>query len=162
MTTTTADTGTLIYESIPAAALDALRQAGQDEAGNPLTVFTDTEGGSPLRCCLREIRPGEDVLLIAYTPPHTDGAYAERGPVFVHAQACPGYPTPHAYPPGLAHREQVVRAYDHHGRIADGVRVADGESAELVIAQMLARPDIQAVHLRNVEAGCYNFAVRRG
>ena len=162
MTTTTVGAGALIYEAIPAAELDALRLAGRDEAGNPLTVLTDGEGGSPLRCCLREIQPGEDVLLIAYTPPHSHGAYAERGPVFVHAQRCPGYQTEHTYPPGLAHREQVVRGYDHLGRIAAGVRVADGASAELVIAQMLARPDIQAVHLRNVEAGCYNFAVRRG
>lgn len=35
-------------------------------------------GISPLRCCLRESAPGERVLLIAYTPPGTRGAYAER------------------------------------------------------------------------------------
>jgi len=42
------------------------------------------------------------VTLIAYTPPGTAGAYAERGPVFVHAERCDGYPTPNQYPPGLA------------------------------------------------------------
>jgi len=31
-----------------------------------------------------------------------------------------------------------------------------------VIRELLARPDVTLVHLRNVGYGCYNFAVRRG
>jgi len=55
-----------------------------------------------------------------------------------------------------------VRAYDPQGRIADGILVSDGEHAMTVIREMLARPDVPLVHLRNVGYGCYNFAVRRG
>jgi hypothetical protein len=161
MTHTTAGTGDLTFDAIPAAELAEIRAAGRDEAGNSLTVQADN-GGSPVRCCLRETRPGERVMLIAYTPPGTAGAYAERGPVFVHADPCEGYPTPRRYPPGLRHRMQVVRAYDRQGRIADGVLAADGLQAEAVIAEMLARPDVELVHLRNVGYGCYNFAVRGG
>ena len=154
--------GGLIFEPIPAAELDRIRAAGEDEAGNRLTVQVDTEGGSPLRCCLRESAPGERMLLLAYTPPGTRGAYAERGPVFIHAEPCGGYLTPDEYPPGLRHRRQVVRAYDRDGRIADGVLADDGQRAMTVIAELLARADIALVHLRNVGYGCYNFAVRRG
>lgn len=161
MTHTTAGTGALTFEAIPAAGLAEIRAAGRDEAGNSLTVQADN-GGSPVRCCLRETRPGERVMLIAYTPPGPAGAYAERGPVFVHADPCEGYPTPRRYPPGLRHRMQVVRAYDRQGRIADGMLAADGLQAEAVIAEMLARPDVELVHLRNVGYGCYNFAVRGG
>jgi hypothetical protein len=161
MTHTTAGTGALTFEAIPAAELAEIRAAGRDEAGNSLTVQADN-GGSPVRCCLRETRPGERVMLIAYTPPGTAGAYAERGPVFVHADPCEGYPAPRRSPPGLRHRMQVVRAYDRQGRIADGVLAADGLQAEAVIAEMLARPDVELVHLRNVGYGCYNFAVRGG
>jgi hypothetical protein len=155
-------TRTLVFEPIPAAEVDKIRAAGRDEAGNRLTPQADPEGGNPLRCCLRETRPGERVLLIAYTPPGTAGAYAERGPVFVHADPCGGYATPHRYPPGLSHRQQAVRAYDQDGRIADGVLAGDGEQATAVIRELLARPDVALVHLRNVGWGCYNFAVRRG
>jgi hypothetical protein len=153
-------TSTLVVEPIPAGELQKIRAAGLDEAGNRLTPQVDTEGGDPLRCCLRESRPGERVLLIAYTPPGTSGAYAERGPLFVHADPCDGYPTPQLYPPGLSHRQQVVRAYDQYGRIADGVLAGNGDHAVAVIHEMLARPDVALVHLRNVGYGCYNFAVR--
>jgi Protein of unknown function (DUF1203) len=150
------------YVAIPAAELDAIRVAGRDEAGSELTAQTDEEGGSPLRCCLRTAMPGESMLLIAYTPPGTAGAYAERGPVFIHAERCDGYLTPDTYPPDLSNRQQVVRAYDNQGRIATGVLVADGTHAEKAIAELLDRPDVDLVHLRNVGYGCYNFAVQKG
>jgi hypothetical protein len=152
----------LVFEPIPPGRLEEVRAAGLDEAGNRLTVQTDAGGGSPMRCCLRESAPGERVLLIAYTPPGTQGAYAERGPVFIHAEPCGGYLTPDRYPPELSHRQQVVRAYDRDGRIADGVLVDGGERAMTVIRELLARPDVALVHLRNVGYGCYNFAVRMG
>jgi len=153
--------GSLVFEAIPQARLQEIRAAGVDEAGNRLTVRAETSGGSPLRCCLRESAPGEQLLLIAYTPPGGRGAYAERGPVFIHARPCDGYRTPHQYPPGLSHRQQVVRAYDLDGQIADGVLVSDGEHAMRAIGELLARPDVTLVQLRNVGYGCYNFAVRR-
>jgi hypothetical protein len=155
----TIDASGLFYQTIPGEELDAIRAAGRDEAGNPLEVRVHQDGGAPLRCCLREARPGEKLLLIAYTPPGTAGAYAERGPVFTHAERCGGYPTPREYPPELIGRQQVVRAYDRQGRIADGVLVADGRQAQDVIAELLARPEVELVHLRNVGYGCYNFAV---
>jgi hypothetical protein len=155
-------TSTLVFEPIPSSELEKIRAAGTDEAGSRLTVQTDHEGGAPLRCCLRESRPGERLLLIAYTPPGTSGAYAERGPVFIHAEPCEGYLTPDLYPPELSHRQQVVRAYDRQGRITGGVLVAGCDHALTVIRELLAQPDVALVHLRNVGYGCYNFAVRRG
>jgi hypothetical protein len=151
----------LIFEPIPRAALDRIRAAGVDETGRTVTVQVDKAGGSPLRCCLRESAAGEELLLLAYTPPGTRGAYAERGPVFIHAQPCSGYLTAGQYPPGLHHRQQVVRAYNYEGQIADGVLARDGEHALSVIRDLLGRPDVALVHLRNVGYGCYNFAVRR-
>ena len=156
---TETSSSTLAFEPIPAAELDRIRAAGSDEAGNRLAPV-DSAGGNSLRCCLRETRPGERMLLIAYTPPGGSGAYAERGPVFIHAEACEGYLTSWAYPPELAHRQQVVRAYTHDGRIADGILVADGDHALPVITDLLGRPDVALVQLRNVGYGCYNYAVR--
>jgi Protein of unknown function (DUF1203) len=58
-------------------------------------------------------------------------------------------------------RPQVVRAYDHQGRIADGLLADDGDQALGVIQELLGRPGVALVHLRNVGYGCYNCTVRR-
>jgi len=158
--TPTATAIRLRYEPIPAAYLDQVRAAGHDEAGNALAVRVEDEGGHPLRCCLRDSQPGERDVLIAYTPPGGAGPCAERGPVFVHAEACPGYDDVGAYPPALTHRKQILRGYDIHGDMSEGV-VVDGTQAERAAAELLARPDVEVVHVRNVVAGCYNFCVRR-
>ena len=146
---------------IPAATLDQIRTGRSDETGREVTARADEAGGSPLRCCLRESAPGEELLLIAYTPPGGRGAYAERGPVFIHAASCGGYLTPDRFPPELSHREQVVRACNSEGRIADGILASDGEHAVSIIRDLLGQPDVALVQLRSVGYGCYNFAVRR-
>ncbi len=146
--------------AIPPAELDGIRAAGRDVAGNGYRPKVDRAGGSPLRCCLRLSRPGEQVALIAYRPAGTAGAYAETGPVFVHAAACDGYPVDGGWPPEFRDRQQVLRAYDERGRISDAVLV-DGAEAEVGIEKLFGDPRILIVHSRNVLYGCYMFAVSR-
>jgi Protein of unknown function (DUF1203) len=146
--------------AIPPAELDGIRAAGRDVAGNPFRPFTYDGDGEPLRCCLRLSRPGERVALIAYRPPGTAGAYAEIGPVFVHASACDGYAADGGWPPEYRDRQQVLRAYNDRGRIADAILV-DGANAEEGIAKLLGDPSTVQVHSRNVLYGCYMFAVSR-
>jgi len=57
------------------------------------------------------------------------------------------------------HRHEFIS--ETRGSI-DGTLVRDSDHAEAVIREMLARPHVALVHLRNVGYGCYNFAVRRG
>ena len=150
---------TFDINAIPAGELARIRAAGHDLAGNPFTS-RDAGGGEPLRCCLRPARPEERIALIAYQPTGTAGAYVETGPVFVHAQPCEGYPTDGGWPPGFRDRQQVLRAYDAAGRIADAILV-EGAEAEVGIAKLLADPEHLVVHSRNVLYGCYMFAISR-
>jgi len=39
--------------------------------------------------------------------------------------------------------------------------IADGKTAETAILKLLAVPDAAVVHSRNVQAGCYLFAIHR-
>ena len=103
MTSTDAPTIALRYDPLPASlAADAAR------------TFIDDEGGRPLRCCLRDSRPGERLALVAVTPEGPQGAYRETGPVFLHADGCSG-PTGTGYPEEFRRRTQVFRAYDRSG-----------------------------------------------
>jgi hypothetical protein len=145
--------------AVPGDELERIRANGVDDFGNPVEPVTvTTAGGTPLRCCLRDAEPGERVALIAYRPAAVGGPYAEVGPVFVHAEACPGYQDEDRYPEGFRGRNQLLRAYDARGRQVENV-VVDGAAAERAITGLLQRPEVAYLHSRNVLAGCYMFAV---
>lgn len=144
--------------ALPAADLERIRARGEDDFGNPVEPFEATSTGMPLRCCLRDATPGEQVALIACRPSPVPGPYAEVGPVFVHAQACLGYAEADRYPQGYRGRNQLLRAYDARGHQVENV-VVDGPAAEHAITDLLGRPGVAFLHSRNVLAGCYMFAV---
>ena len=144
--------------AIAADELERIRARGVDDYGNTVEPFTATDGGAPLRCCLRDAEAGERIALIAYRPASIGGPYAEVGPVFVHAEACAGYADVDRYPEGFRGRNQLLRAYDAQGRQVENV-VVDSAAAERAITGLLARPDVAFLHSRNVLAGCYMFSV---
>ena len=154
-------TTTLRVDALPVAELDRIRAAGMDDFGNPVRTFVNAdEGGTPLRCCLSEAAVGEKMALLAWQPAPPTSAYAEVGPVFVHADQCPGYTETGAYPEKLRHRQQLLRAYDQHGTAINN-QVAEGAHVEDVLHELFTRPEVDYVHSRNPLAGCYMFQITR-
>ncbi|WP_329033089.1 DUF1203 domain-containing protein [Streptomyces sp. NBC_01725] len=154
------------------AVLKELRDT--DDAGAARTPYTDTEGGAPLRCCLRSSRAGERITLVTYAPLRrwaaanraTPGAYDEQGPVFIHADVCEG-PAEDAtgYPFARPGALRTVRRYDCEGRIVGGrlleIPGAADEGFDAAFAEAFADPEVVLVHVRAVEYGCFHFEVRR-
>ena len=157
MTTVTA---TFQITPIDPDFLARVRASDVDVSGNQVEHLT-AEGGEPLRCCLRDAEPGEQVILFGYAPAIPAGPYREIGPVFAHATDCGGYVEVDAYPTRWRGRPQVLRAYDSRGWIHPSTRVHDGTNPEAVIADLLAIPDVVQLHSRNVAYGCYMFTVTR-
>jgi hypothetical protein len=167
---------TAAYEirAIDPWVLDQLRE--RDDAGNPPRLLADDEGGSPLRCCLRPVRPGEKVALVSYAPLRRwaaetgaePGPYDEVGPVFIHPRPCPG-PEKKGFPNGLGDSRRVLRAYAPDGRILAGRLVEPDPSgaaspehaAQAALDELFADPEVALVHVRAVEFGCFTFEVRR-
>ena len=164
---------------ISAIAPDVLAELRvRDDAGQPPRVWTDDEGGSPLRCCLRPVAAGERVALVSYAPLRRwagetgadPGPYDETGPVFIHPEPCggPAEPEPGApeYPAALAGRPQVLRYYSADGHILGGRlfgvgEPADAATAEAALRELFADPAVAVVHARAVGHGCFTFAARR-
>ncbi|MEV1078479.1 DUF1203 domain-containing protein [Streptomyces sp. NPDC050211] len=155
-------TTTYTARPITPVTLKELRSA--DDAGREMVPVTDEEGGAPLRCCLRRSEPGELIALVSYAPLRRwaaetgaePGAYDEQGPVFIHAEECPG-PGPDGYPFARAHR--TVRRYSAEGRILGGelVDAVDDEA----FRKAFDDPAVALVHVRAVEYGCFLYEVRR-
>lgn len=167
-TTVNSDTAApdLRIVAIPPETLRRLRAQGRDDHGNPWEPRTDTEGGSPLRCCLRRSRPGETIVLIAYAPiagraSGRLGGYDETGPVFVHADDCGGYEDDGTYPSGVGDHLQVLRAYREDGSIAGGLLLHEGDDRDVAARELLTDPEVAFLHSRHVVFGCYLLEIRR-
>ncbi len=149
VTATETTTAGLRYRPLPARLADGATR-----------TWTDDDGGAPLRCCLRDSRPGERVALVAVTPDGPRGAYRETGPVFLHADGCAG-PADTGYPGDWRRRTQVFRAYDADGAIVGGEVVPAGPAPEEVAARLLSDPAVAFLQTRNVVHGCYMLTVTR-
>jgi len=146
--------------ALPTGDLARIRSQEKDDFGNEWVVTVQDEDGAPLRCCLRDANVGERVALIAWRPHDVGGAYAEVGPVFIHADPCAGYAKHNAYPAGFRRRSQLFRAYDAQGRQVDN-RIVEGGEAEAAISDLFASLDVAYLHSRNMLAGCYMFSITR-
>jgi Protein of unknown function (DUF1203) len=152
-------TETFRIHPIPGAILEHVRSSRLDASGNPVERVT-AEGGEPLRCCLRNARAGESLLLFGYEPPIGKSPYREIGAVFAHAERCESKPVYAEYPSDWRTKPQVLRSYDRRGWIRDAV-VHQGSNAETEIARLLADPETVQLHSRNVAYGCFMFVVTR-
>jgi hypothetical protein len=140
--------------AIPSAAVAELRR-------DPDAAEVTATGGEPVRCCLRDARPGEQLLLVNYEPPLPPSPYREVGAVFVHARPCAGFDDPAHYPADWFGRAQVLRAYDERGWIHPASTTHDGTDPESALAEVLAAPGVVQVHSRNIAYGCYMFTATR-
>jgi len=141
-------------------AVALARRTGVDVNGNTVQYLT-TNGGEPLRCCLRNARPGERAMLFGYRPVIPASPYIETGAVFAHAEPCAGPVSTGSYPGDWFGRPQVLRAYDARGWIHPATRTHDGGDPEAAIMDVLAEPGVVQLHSRNVTYGCYMFTATR-
>lgn len=147
---------------IPASLVDEARRTGRSpQYGHPAHREV-AAGYGPCRSCLRPFRQGaEDRLLFTYDPFGKSESLPLPGPVFVHADACDGYEGSGGFPSELRFIPATLNAYGRGRKLREVRYVEPGSDAERVIDELLARPDVDYIHVRNTEAGCFMFEVRR-
>lgn len=152
----------LLVQGIPTDHADHLRRGGFDANHQP-PVRTRAEGGrNPCRHCLGLIAPGDPMLVVAYRPFAEAQPYAEVGPVFVHAEACPRYRGADL-PAWFAHlTPALIRGYDARDWIVypTGAVIAGDALAERARA-ILADPAVAYVHVRS-QFNCFQARIERG
>jgi hypothetical protein len=128
--------------------------------GHPAHVEL-ANGYGPCRACLRKFREGEeDRILFTYDPFMGLDRYPSPGPVFIHWDDCPVYDGD-GFPEELRDLPLTLEGYGPDRWIVARERVADGE-VDAAIRRLLARSEVEYVHVRNTQAGCYIARVERG
>jgi Protein of unknown function (DUF1203) len=128
--------------------------------GHPVHAEVAT-GYGPCRLCLRDFEVGIDRrLLFTLDPFHGLEAYPLPGPVFIHEEVCGRYPEHAGFPSDLVSHELTLAAYAR-GRVLRAEERVGGTDAEGAVRRLLARRDVDYVHVRDTAAGCYDFRIER-
>lgn len=153
----------LRYSGMPSYLAAAYRAGAPDANGQVPERRVSDGDGVPCRHCLGNVAEGEDYLILAYRPFPGPQPYAELGPVFIHAGACPAYDPAR----GLPEREsrgsgRILRGYGPDDRIVygTGIVVGNGEIEDRAAA-ILGRPDVAYVHMRSAANNCFTLRIDR-
>ena len=147
--------------AIPEAVAQAVRATGKSpQYGHPAHTEVAT-GSGPCRQCLRAFVVGsERRILFTYDPFEETDPFPLPGPVFIHEAPCERYPENDGLPEYLRGQRLTLNAYGRGRVLRAQERVAD-ESVEPTLEHLLGRPDVDYIHIRSTEAGCYGFRVER-
>lgn len=152
-------TTTFTIRPLPADDARTIR-AARETHGNPVRYVLDADGGKPCRHCLQAGAAGDGMILASYSPFTKTGPYAEIGPIYIHAQACPSYAERDSFPADFAPKRFVLRKYDAEHNNLGGELIGE-RSPESVIAQLFSDSKVAYLHARFFGAGCYAFRIDR-
>jgi len=146
--------------AIPDAVAAAVReQRTSPRYGHPAHGEV-ARGHGPCRLCLRSFVVGaERRILFTYDPFAGSEPLPLPGPVFIHEAVCRRYPEDGGFPEALRGRRLTLNGYGRGRRLRAQEYVAAGERPEPAIEAVLARPEVDYIHVRDTEAGCFDFQV---
>ena len=132
-----------------------------DEALAEQGVIRMTAGSSfPCRVGLRDLEPGETVLLLNHEHQPADTPFRSRHAIFVGEQSATAAPAEDEVPQVLRLRPLSIRAFDAAGMMTDADLV-DGREAEGLIERMLADARVAYLDIHYAKRGCWAARVER-
>lgn len=149
---------------LPTEQVRALQAGGPDANGQTPERHISDGSGLPCRHCLEEIAQGEPYLILSYRPFGEDQPFAERGPIFLHANPCRAYQAPDRVPPMFLEWDRLlIRGYGADDRIVYGSgHIVETPVLASAAAEMLHRPDIAYIHVRSASNNCFQCRIERG
>jgi len=122
--------------------------------------IADSHPGYPDRVELRDVAPGESVLLVNYEHQPADSPYRSAHAIFVREGAQEAYDSVGDVPQCMRVRPLSLRAFDDKGMMLDADLV-EGGGVEAVIARMFEDPNVAYIHAHNARRGCYAARIDR-
>ena len=146
--------------AIPTKVADLVRSTMRSPGyGHPAHLEV-AAGYGPCRHCLRTFDVGaENRILFTYDPFHGLEPLPLPGPVFIHADPCARFDEREGVPETLRHHCLTVAAYGAGRRLCP--TICHRWQLEGVIDSLFANSDIRYIHVRDTDAGCYDFRVEK-
>jgi len=154
---------TLQFVALPTEKVVSLQNGSPDANGQRPERHVSDGDGMPCRHCLENIEAGEPYLILAYRPFPEPQPYAELGPIFLHAKACPRFVETAAIPPILTlSPHYLIRGYGIGDRIVYGSgKVVPREALAAEAAASFRDERIAYLHVRSSTNNCYQCRIER-
>ena len=147
--------------AIPTEVADSVRATMRSpKYGFPAHKEVAT-GRAPCRHCLQLVKlHEEEAILFTMDAFHGQNAPPSPGPVYIHATECARYDGSGGIPETYRGRLLTLEAFGADRKLLAEIRTTNGEE-EAATHSLLANPEVEYVHVRSTEAGCYLFRVER-
>ena len=147
--------------AIPTKTADLVRSTMKSPGyGHP--AHTEMASGyGPCRHCLRDFRVDEEKrILFTYDAFYSVEKLPLPGPIFIHAEPCSRYDENAGFPKDMRSHRLTINAYGENRSLLAERFIEDG-NVEPVIDSFLDRSDVKYLHVRDTQAGCYDFRIER-
>lgn len=120
----------------------------------------DAKPGFPDRVELRDVEPGEAVLLLNYEHQPAATPYRSRHAIFVREGAGPPFSGVNIIPEVMKTRPISLRAFNAAGEMVDADQV-DGADLEPLIERFFGDPTVDYLHAHYAKRGCFAARIDR-
>lgn len=150
------------FVALETSTVRALQNSRGDANGQTPERHVSDGNGVPCRHCLEQVKADEPYLILAHRPFPEPQPYAEQGPIFLHAEACPRHEGNGKIPPMLRSSQYLIRGYSADNRIVYGSgRIVPTDQIPQAAAEMFIDARISYVHVRSASNNCYQCRIER-
>ncbi|MFA6440144.1 MAG: DUF1203 domain-containing protein [Bacteriovoracaceae bacterium] len=123
-------------------------------------------GYGPCRVSLTPFVLGKDIrLLFRHSPFSVRNAFDQPGPVFIHKKEVKAYSNIHRFPPEIKNDPVnfplTLIGYSKDQKMVHTQLVGNNDIDELIVSIFAANKNVDYLHARNSEAGCYICKIER-
>src|SRR5688572_30210304 len=145
--------------------VQAILAAGKDDFGNEV-IEEVANGYGPCRLNLKPFTPGKDKrILFGHSPFAISNAFNQPGPVFITPDDVEEYKDIYQFPIEIkndkVHFPLTLIGYSNEQKMNYTKLVGDRDVDEMIERIFERHPEVEFLHARNAEAGCFICKIER-